>query len=102
MCGKCGGDNSTCVSIKGSYNNSTYGYTRVVRIPAGSSNLDIRQYGHKGITDDNYLGETVTMHWRVLVYFILSMVLCVGNRRDFIAHNLVLDLTAVTPKLRIM
>ncbi|KDR16488.1 hypothetical protein L798_08797, partial [Zootermopsis nevadensis] len=55
MCGKCGGDNSTCISIKGSYNNSTYGYTRVVRIPAGSSNLDIRQYGHKGITDDNYL-----------------------------------------------
>ncbi|XP_069692936.1 A disintegrin and metalloproteinase with thrombospondin motifs 9 isoform X2 [Periplaneta americana] len=55
MCGKCGGDNSTCVPIKGSYNNSTYGYTRVVRIPAGSSNLDIRQYGHKGNTDDNYL-----------------------------------------------
>lgn len=59
-CGKCGGDNSTCVPVKGNYNNSTYGYTQVVRIPAGSSNLDIRQYGHKGITDDNYLGEAVT------------------------------------------
>lgn len=61
MCGKCGGDNSTCVPIKGTYNNSTYGYTQVVRIPAGSSNLDIRQYGHKGVTDDNYLGEAVTL-----------------------------------------
>jgi hypothetical protein len=64
MCGKCGGDNSTCVSIKGSYNNSTYGYSRVVRIPAGSSNLDIRQYGHKGTTDDNYLGKTITLLWK--------------------------------------
>jgi hypothetical protein len=65
MCGKCGGDNSACVFIKGSYNNSTYGYTRVVRIPAGSSNLDIRQYGHKGTTDDNYLGKMIVL----LMYF---------------------------------
>ncbi|KAJ9583136.1 hypothetical protein L9F63_022515, partial [Diploptera punctata] len=50
MCGKCGGDNSTCVPIKGNYNNLTYGYSRVVRIPAGSSNLDIRQVSEKNST----------------------------------------------------
>ena len=66
ICGKCGGDNSSCVPIKGSYNNSTYGYTRVVRIPAGSFNLEIIQYGYKGTSDDNYLGNIlVNYHFSI-------------------------------------
>ncbi|KAG8224368.1 hypothetical protein J437_LFUL005249 [Ladona fulva] len=56
ICGKCGGDNSTCRLIGGEYNISSYGYRRVVLIPAGSSNIDIRQSGYRGTAkDDNYL-----------------------------------------------
>lgn len=56
MCGVCGGDNSTCVIINGSFNSSVYGYNHVARIPAGSSSLDIRQRGFQGSNrDDNYL-----------------------------------------------
>ncbi|XP_023287905.1 A disintegrin and metalloproteinase with thrombospondin motifs 9 isoform X2 [Orussus abietinus] len=55
-CGICKGDNSTCQRITGSYNSSNYGYTRVTKIPAGSSYIDIRQYGWGGSQNDsNYL-----------------------------------------------
>ncbi|XP_046609798.1 A disintegrin and metalloproteinase with thrombospondin motifs 20-like isoform X2 [Neodiprion virginianus] len=62
-CGVCKGDNSTCQRITGSYNISRYGYTRVTKIPAGSSYIDIRQHGWRGSNNDsNYLalknGET--------------------------------------------
>ncbi|XP_043251540.1 A disintegrin and metalloproteinase with thrombospondin motifs gon-1-like [Colletes gigas] len=55
-CGVCKGDNSTCQRITGTYNDTKYGYTRVTKIPAGSSYIDIRQHGWKGSHDDsNYL-----------------------------------------------
>ncbi|XP_066590076.1 A disintegrin and metalloproteinase with thrombospondin motifs 9-like isoform X2 [Prorops nasuta] len=55
-CGVCGGDNSTCQRIAGSYNTSAAGYNRVTKIPAGSSYIDIRQYSWlKTLKDDNYL-----------------------------------------------
>ncbi|XP_046474608.1 A disintegrin and metalloproteinase with thrombospondin motifs 9 isoform X1 [Neodiprion pinetum] len=62
-CGVCKGDNSTCQRITGSYNISRYGYTRVTKIPAGSSYIDIKQHGWRGSNNDsNYLalknGET--------------------------------------------
>ena len=57
ICGVCGGDNSTCQWITGSYNSTQYGYTRVAKIPAGSNNIDIRQHAWKDMVDDsNYLG----------------------------------------------
>lgn len=58
QCGKCGGRNDTCRLIQGSFNESArvQGYRTVIKIPAGSSNLDIRQYGIYGARDDNYLG----------------------------------------------
>ncbi|XP_053973328.1 A disintegrin and metalloproteinase with thrombospondin motifs 9-like isoform X2 [Hylaeus volcanicus] len=52
-CGVCRGDNSTCQRITGTYNSTQYGYTRVTKIPAGSSNIDIRQYGWMNSKDDN-------------------------------------------------
>ncbi|XP_060533240.1 A disintegrin and metalloproteinase with thrombospondin motifs 9 isoform X2 [Cylas formicarius] len=61
-CGVCGGDNSSCQEITGTYNSSAdqVGYNRVVRIPKGSSNLNIRQRSHGN--DENFLalidGET--------------------------------------------
>uniref|UniRef100_A0A1B6E0Y8 Peptidase M12B domain-containing protein n=1 Tax=Clastoptera arizonana TaxID=38151 RepID=A0A1B6E0Y8_9HEMI len=62
-CGVCGGDNSSCQLITGTYNIAQYGYTRVVKVPAGSSNLDVRQNAYKGsVNISNFLalrdGET--------------------------------------------
>lgn len=58
MCGVCGGDNSTCLQKKGRYNSSKYGYSYVVRIPKGASNLDIRQYAfNETVEDNNYIGN---------------------------------------------
>ncbi|KAK3601758.1 hypothetical protein CHS0354_016122 [Potamilus streckersoni] len=55
-CGVCGGDNSSCKTVTGTYNSVRYGYNNVSWIPAGASNVDIRQYGHTNLKDDeNYL-----------------------------------------------
>ncbi|XP_011349537.1 A disintegrin and metalloproteinase with thrombospondin motifs 9 isoform X3 [Ooceraea biroi] len=82
ICGVCRGDNSTCQRIASSYNSSVYGYTRVAKIPAGSSNIDIRQHGWLGAyNDSNYLairigedgeyilnGNFMVMHRKVIVH----------------------------------
>ncbi|KAJ8967041.1 hypothetical protein NQ314_003158, partial [Rhamnusium bicolor] len=63
-CGICGGDNSRCQEITGTYNKpaDTSGYNKVVRIPKGSSNLNITQNPQPYTNDENYLvlidGET--------------------------------------------
>ncbi|XP_072761907.1 A disintegrin and metalloproteinase with thrombospondin motifs 15 isoform X4 [Anoplolepis gracilipes] len=81
-CGVCRGDNSTCQRITGSYNTSIYGYTKVAKIPAGSSYIDIRQHGWLGShNDSNYLalrigedgeyilnGNFMVMHRKVIVH----------------------------------
>ncbi|KAK7117951.1 hypothetical protein R3I94_023236 [Phoxinus phoxinus] len=55
-CGVCGGDNSSCKTIAGTFNNAQYGYNVVVRIPAGATNVDIKQVSYSGSADDdNYL-----------------------------------------------
>uniref|UniRef100_A0A672N140 A disintegrin and metalloproteinase with thrombospondin motifs 20-like n=1 Tax=Sinocyclocheilus grahami TaxID=75366 RepID=A0A672N140_SINGR len=55
-CGVCGGDNSSCKTLAGTFNNSQYGYNVVVRIPAGATNIDIKQVSYSGLPeDDNYL-----------------------------------------------
>ncbi|KAG8435871.1 hypothetical protein GDO86_007096 [Hymenochirus boettgeri] len=55
-CGVCGGDNSSCKTVAGTYNIVHYGYNSVVRIPAGATNIDVRQHSHSGKPeDDNYL-----------------------------------------------
>ncbi|CAH1132157.1 unnamed protein product [Ceutorhynchus assimilis] len=63
-CGVCGGDNSRCQEISGTYNKTAdqVSYNRVVRIPKGSSNVKVTQ--HSSGADENYLalkdGETGT------------------------------------------
>ncbi|XP_053576979.1 A disintegrin and metalloproteinase with thrombospondin motifs 9 [Bombina bombina] len=47
-CGVCGGDNSSCKTIAGTYNIVHYGYNTVVRIPAGATNIDVRQHSYSG------------------------------------------------------
>ena len=61
-CGVCGGDNTTCQKITGSYNSSVFGHSILARIPTGSSNIDIKQYGWKGSRNDNsYLGRDIVL-----------------------------------------
>ncbi|VDL72102.1 unnamed protein product [Nippostrongylus brasiliensis] len=56
-CGICGGDSTTCRTVKGTYNErGSFGYNAVMKIPAGSANIDIRQHGYNNQKDDdNYL-----------------------------------------------
>nr|XP_033782394.1 A disintegrin and metalloproteinase with thrombospondin motifs 9 isoform X3 [Geotrypetes seraphini] len=55
-CGVCGGDSSSCKTVAGTFNAVHYGYNVVARIPAGATNLDIRQHSYSGkAEDDNYL-----------------------------------------------
>ncbi|KAL0600890.1 A disintegrin and metalloproteinase with thrombospondin motifs 9 [Plecturocebus cupreus] len=55
-CGVCGGDNSSCKTVAGTFNTVHYGYNTVVRIPAGATNIDVRQHSFSGEKDDdNYL-----------------------------------------------
>ncbi|XP_046400011.1 A disintegrin and metalloproteinase with thrombospondin motifs 9-like isoform X2 [Ischnura elegans] len=57
ICGKCGGDNSTCSVIDGKYTEAyTYDYSKVVKIPAGASNVDVRESCYReSDRDKNYL-----------------------------------------------
>uniref|UniRef100_A0A3Q3N3D4 ADAM metallopeptidase with thrombospondin type 1 motif 20 n=1 Tax=Mastacembelus armatus TaxID=205130 RepID=A0A3Q3N3D4_9TELE len=55
-CGVCGGDNSSCKTMAGTFNDAQYGYNVVVRIPAGATNIDIKQVSYSGKPeDDSYL-----------------------------------------------
>lgn len=55
-CSVCGGDGTTCRKISGSLNKATIGYIDIVTIPAGATNIDIKQRSHRGIPHDgNYL-----------------------------------------------
>ncbi|KAK7817569.1 hypothetical protein U0070_024479 [Myodes glareolus] len=55
-CGICGGDNSSCKTVAGTFNTVHYGYNTVVRIPAGATSIDVRQHSFSGKPeDDNYL-----------------------------------------------
>eukprot|EP00062_Callorhinchus_milii_P017808 gi/632970604/ref/XP_007901744.1/ PREDICTED: A disintegrin and metalloproteinase with thrombospondin motifs 1 [Callorhinchus milii] len=55
-CGVCGGNSSTCKKISGSFLLSKRGYQEVVTIPAGATNVDIKQRSARGERHDgNYL-----------------------------------------------
>ncbi|XP_050424208.1 A disintegrin and metalloproteinase with thrombospondin motifs 9-like isoform X2 [Adelges cooleyi] len=76
LCGVCGGNNSSCEQVTGSHNSSQQGYSKVLRIPAGSSNLDIRQHGYHGSSkDDNYLAlmDSTTGEYILNGNYVLSM-----------------------------
>ncbi|XP_066534172.1 A disintegrin and metalloproteinase with thrombospondin motifs 8 [Hoplias malabaricus] len=55
-CGVCGGDGLSCRKISGSYNKVMQGYSDIVTIPIGATNIDIKQRSHGGVKHDgNYL-----------------------------------------------
>ncbi|KAM9297035.1 A disintegrin and metalloproteinase with thrombospondin motifs 8 [Gastrophryne carolinensis] len=51
-CSVCGGDGSDCRKISGSLSKARFGYTDVVTVPAGATNLDVKQRSHRGIIYD--------------------------------------------------
>uniref|UniRef100_A0A8D0GRT1 ADAM metallopeptidase with thrombospondin type 1 motif 20 n=1 Tax=Sphenodon punctatus TaxID=8508 RepID=A0A8D0GRT1_SPHPU len=60
-CGICGGDNSSCKTLAGTFNTAHYGYNVVIQIPMGATNIDIRQHSYSGKPeDDNYLALSDT------------------------------------------
>jgi diacylglycerol kinase family enzyme len=63
-CGVCGGDGSTCETVQGIYNErGSFGYNEILKIPAGSANIDISQKAHNNQKeDDNYLGESLNFY----------------------------------------
>uniref|UniRef100_A0A7N4PG13 A disintegrin and metalloproteinase with thrombospondin motifs 5 n=1 Tax=Sarcophilus harrisii TaxID=9305 RepID=A0A7N4PG13_SARHA len=46
-CGICGGDNSSCTKVMGTFNKKSKGYTDVVRIPEGATHIKVRQFKPK-------------------------------------------------------
>ncbi|CAN9498264.1 unnamed protein product [Ophioblennius macclurei] len=49
-CGICGGDSTGCLRVMGNFTRKSKGYTDVVRIPAGSTHIKVRQYKAKDQT----------------------------------------------------
>uniref|UniRef100_A0A8C5K450 ADAM metallopeptidase with thrombospondin type 1 motif 8 n=1 Tax=Jaculus jaculus TaxID=51337 RepID=A0A8C5K450_JACJA len=55
-CGVCGGKGTSCRKVSGSFTPSSYGYNDIVTIPAGATNIDVKQRSHPGVRNDgNYL-----------------------------------------------
>ncbi|XP_004593334.2 A disintegrin and metalloproteinase with thrombospondin motifs 8 [Ochotona princeps] len=55
-CGVCGGKGNSCRKVSGSLSPSSYGYNDIVTIPAGATNIDVKQRSHPGVQNDgNYL-----------------------------------------------
>eukprot|EP00066_Takifugu_rubripes_P015146 XP_011604412.1 PREDICTED: A disintegrin and metalloproteinase with thrombospondin motifs 5 [Takifugu rubripes] len=49
-CGVCGGDSTGCIRVVGNFTKKSKGYTDVVKIPAGSTHLKVRQHKAKDQT----------------------------------------------------
>uniref|UniRef100_A0A674K5A4 A disintegrin and metalloproteinase with thrombospondin motifs 5 n=1 Tax=Terrapene triunguis TaxID=2587831 RepID=A0A674K5A4_9SAUR len=46
-CGVCGGDNSSCTKVMGTFNKKSKGYTDIVKIPTGATHIKVRQFKSK-------------------------------------------------------
>lgn len=49
-CGICGGESTGCIRVAGNFTKKSKGYTDVVKIPAGSTHMKVRQYKPKDQT----------------------------------------------------
>ncbi|XP_039770670.1 A disintegrin and metalloproteinase with thrombospondin motifs 20 [Ornithorhynchus anatinus] len=74
-CGVCGGDNSSCKTMAGTFNSAQYGYNIVIKIPRGATNVDIQQHSYSGKPeDDNYLALSDTQgHFILNGNYVVSM-----------------------------
>ncbi|XP_043933862.1 A disintegrin and metalloproteinase with thrombospondin motifs 9 [Protopterus annectens] len=87
-CGVCGGDNTSCKPVAGTFNTAIYGYNRIVRIPSGATNIDVQQHSYSGRPeDDNYLA-LANHHGEFLIngHFVVSMF-----KRDIKVGNAVIE-----------
>ncbi|XP_006278955.4 A disintegrin and metalloproteinase with thrombospondin motifs 5 [Alligator mississippiensis] len=46
-CGVCGGDNSSCTKVMGTFTKKSKGYTDIVKIPEGATHIKVRQFKTK-------------------------------------------------------
>ncbi|XP_063161525.1 A disintegrin and metalloproteinase with thrombospondin motifs 1 [Candoia aspera] len=51
-CGICGGNGSTCKKVSGMFSNDRPGYHDVAVIPAGATNIEVKQRNHRGTRQD--------------------------------------------------
>ncbi|KAM4828331.1 A disintegrin and metalloproteinase with thrombospondin motifs 8 [Thomomys bottae] len=51
-CGVCGGKGTSCRKVSGSFTPTSYGYNDIVTIPAGATNIDVKQRSHPGVRND--------------------------------------------------
>ncbi|KAM4794723.1 A disintegrin and metalloproteinase with thrombospondin motifs 1 [Rhinophrynus dorsalis] len=51
-CGVCGGNGSTCKKVSGNFVNARPGYHDVVTIPAGATNIEVKQRNNRGSRHD--------------------------------------------------
>uniref|UniRef100_A0A6J0TCL9 A disintegrin and metalloproteinase with thrombospondin motifs 1 n=1 Tax=Pogona vitticeps TaxID=103695 RepID=A0A6J0TCL9_9SAUR len=51
-CGVCGGNGSTCKKVSGTLSSSRPGYHDVIMIPAGATNIEVKQRNHRGARQD--------------------------------------------------
>ncbi|XP_077194718.1 A disintegrin and metalloproteinase with thrombospondin motifs 20 isoform X4 [Paroedura picta] len=74
-CGICGGDNSSCRALSGTFNSAHYGYNIVVKIPVGATNIEIHQHSYSGSPeDDNYLALSSSQgHFFLNGNFVVSL-----------------------------
>uniref|UniRef100_A0A8C7YYI8 ADAM metallopeptidase with thrombospondin type 1 motif 5 n=1 Tax=Oryzias sinensis TaxID=183150 RepID=A0A8C7YYI8_9TELE len=49
-CGVCGGDSTGCIRVVGNFTKKSKGYTDIVKIPAGSTHIKVRQHKAKDQT----------------------------------------------------
>ncbi|XP_063930505.1 A disintegrin and metalloproteinase with thrombospondin motifs 9-like isoform X2 [Zophobas morio] len=84
-CGICGGDNSKCQEVTGNYNISRTGYHMVLRIPKGSSNIDVRQNANN---DTNYL---VLVDGETGEYVLNSKTMIAPQQKDVISGGVIIN-----------
>ncbi|KAG8450276.1 hypothetical protein GDO86_002797 [Hymenochirus boettgeri] len=51
-CGVCGGNGSTCKKVSGNFVNARPGYHDVITIPAGATNIEVKQRNNRGSKHD--------------------------------------------------
>uniref|UniRef100_A0A8C5D8N8 Peptidase M12B domain-containing protein n=1 Tax=Gouania willdenowi TaxID=441366 RepID=A0A8C5D8N8_GOUWI len=95
-CGVCGGDNSSCKTVAGTFNIVNYGYNEVVQIPSGATNIDVRQHSYSGkADDDNYLAVSNSRgEFLFNGEFVVSMF-----KREIKVGNAIIDCSSLIKRL---
>ncbi|KAJ8950763.1 hypothetical protein NQ318_011256 [Aromia moschata] len=98
-CGICGGDNSHCQEVSGTYDKlaPTSGYNSVVKIPKGSSNINITQSSYPYRIDENYLA---LVDGQTKEYILNGNYIAVTHETDIVFGSLIIKYsgTNATPE----